>query len=437
MTITPELSSKPNRHGLHTVFLRVTVNRKHSRVNTHIKIDKKHWNKNGKDGSWIRKSEPMYRQLNAKIKKLLDEYSDSEPIMVSDYFARFMSILGKRISYSRRKSLESKLKKYTSRVPVDTKMQDVRLHDAQNYLNFLLDDISVNGAIEYFQLIDRVFKDAVKNKVISRNPFELVDLPRKTAVHKSRLTDSEVTILSASEVSEGDVKWNRLAVDMFDLSYYAAGIRVADLIEIRVGNFDQGRLTYEMNKNGKKKSIPINPNMQRILERYPTEGKKPSDYFFPILDANAPFAQFLSRQEKFKMGDELSRLRLNAVHMATKNINDALKRISAALGIKGKVTFHVSRHSFADKVRRMMKKDSTITWDGLRLMLGHSSLATTQEYLNQFDLEGQDAAHEAIWMGSIDVKAAIAASAQTLLTATSAGVCTPCVVKVISMLSIR
>ncbi|WP_255400658.1 hypothetical protein [Siphonobacter sp. SORGH_AS_0500] len=40
--------------------------------------------------------------------------------------------------------------------------------------------------------------------------------------------------------------------------------------------------------------------------------------------------------------------------------------------MKGKkVTFHTSRHSFADKARRMMKDDPRITLNALSLMLAH------------------------------------------------------------------
>ena len=66
-------------------------------------------------------------------------------------------------------------------------------------------------------------------------------------------------------------------------------------------------------------------------------------------------------------------------------VNKYLKDLASKAGLPKKVSFHVSRHSFADYAR---KKTKDIY--GLSKALGHSGIHITQQYLSDFDQDAVD-----------------------------------------------
>jgi integrase len=87
----------------------------------------------------------------------------------------------------------------------------------------------------------------------------------------------------------------------------------------------------------------------------------------------------------------------NDISVAQVLINRQLKLLAEKVEIKEKLTFHTSRHSFADKARRRMKETKNISIDDIRQALGHDKLDTTQKYLNSFDKESLDSAMDAVF----------------------------------------
>ena len=70
-------------------------------------------------------------------------------------------------------------------------------------------------------------------------------------------------------------------------------------------------------------------------------------------------------------------------------INKCLKAIAERAEMTKKLSSHISRHSFADIAR---KKGTSLL--DIQKLLGHSDSKTTQIYLDSFDVESQDEAHE-------------------------------------------
>ncbi len=72
--------------------------------------------------------------------------------------------------------------------------------------------------------------------------------------------------------------------------------------------------------------------------------------------------------------------------------NRALEKIAEQAGIEDKVTFHVSRHSFADYART-----SNMSIYDISKALGHSDIKITQDYLKSFDETSLDKGMEQLF----------------------------------------
>jgi integrase/recombinase XerD len=137
---------------------------------------------------------------------------------------------------------------------------------------------------------------------------------------------------------------------------YGAGLRVSEVIALKVGDVDSQRMLLRIEKGkGQKDRYALLP--QILLERLRTwwryaqaEGKVlPGGYLFPGLDPV----------------DSLS----------TRQLNRAVHEAAAAAHIEKRVTMHTLRHSFATHLLEQGENIRTI-----QVLLGHKKLETTALY---------------------------------------------------------
>lgn len=138
---------------------------------------------------------------------------------------------------------------------------------------------------------------------------------------------------------------------------YASGLRVSELIALKLTDFDflRGYLKT-LGKGKKERVVPLNERAQGIIANY-LESSRPlllnnkiSDVFFIRKDGRS-----LSRQAVWKI----------------------IKKYAALSGMKGDFSPHQLRHSFATHLL-----EGGINLRALQLMLGHSDLATTEIYMH-------------------------------------------------------
>ncbi len=414
-----ELSPRPNREGIFTLYLRVTVNRQHKRIKTTILIDRKYYNPDAEYGRWIRKTHPRSKSINDALIGIVEEArkqyealgpASSKEVIVEkilnpngvrleDYFQTCLKEMSAVRTYNHITHITSILTRFVDFLPKGILLSDVTTFHINQYKAKLQEVNKPNTVREYLKKIRQQFTKAVDNELIVKNPFDKVTIPAPETTNRKKLNDNEIEALNTAELSKFPFYAfkEELAIDLYYFSYLHGGIRIADLLQLRVKDFEDGRLTYEMDKTGIFKSVRLRPEGIEIYEKYCLPEAKPTDYLFPFLDNSAPYAKYISRDDRKKMPVNDKRLHYNDLKSSATIINRALRRIANKADIDGYLTFHTARHSFADKARRMMKEKKNITIDGIRLMLGHSKLDTTQRYLNNFDIEGQDDAHDAIF----------------------------------------
>lgn len=137
----------------------------------------------------------------------------------------------------------------------------------------------------------------------SRDPF-LVFKYKGVKTVKEKLDDSEMERIFNLELEEGSLIWH--CKNYFLFSYYCAGIRAADLIQLRWGNVTgSGRLHYQMGKNHKERDLLLVEQAVEILRHYHREYAKATDYIFPLLSNDAEYAGYVTQADKDRMKPEL------------------------------------------------------------------------------------------------------------------------------------
>ncbi|MDQ6481598.1 tyrosine-type recombinase/integrase [Dyadobacter sp. LHD-138] len=412
-----ELSQRANKSGLWTIYIRATENRKLKRIKTQIQIAKDQFNPQAKWGRWIRSSNPKSVKYNADLEDLINSYKekaeilkkdgqsvlqrldsgpvDEQLISVKTYFNEVLENLKIEKSYIHYKSSKSMLTRFQVFVGEVLPLQSITPDHVHRFKISLIEKKLSNVTINnIMKKIHNALIPALRTELIDKDPFRAHDpLPEKAAT-KQRLNDEQIKKLEELELNtDRDKNWPFHTRNMYLFSYYNAGIRVADLIQLRWVNItSDGRLEYEMNKTGHKKSISLNKAALRILSLYKSVNIKKNDYIFPVLDNKAHYASFKTYEEKSKMNFDEKEELFKALTSKTSQINNNLKVLSDKIKLQKPITFHTSRHSFADKARRSMKKSEKITMYDIKNMLGHSSVVTTEKYMSSFDKDSLDEA---------------------------------------------
>ena len=135
-------------------------------------------------------------------------------------------------------------------------------------------------------------------------------------------------------------------------------------------------------KTGQRLTIRWEKEMQELLEKYQTQTAS-SPYLFPFLvdDGNK------SQDKTIDKKNATVRLYRNA----EARISYHLRMLATKIGIKGKLTLYVARHSWATTAR-----GNDISMSVIGEALGHHSETTTQIYLNSIKSSEVDDANARI-----------------------------------------
>jgi len=236
--------------------------------------------------------------------------------------------------------------------------------------------ISERSVINHYIFIRSLFNKAISKNLVNPKYYPFgkgkvtIRFPESV---KIGLDSDEIKAMEEYDLSESPAKAH--ARDVFLFSFYLAGIRVSDVINIRWSDISHDRLSYKMGKNNKVVSLKIPEKALAILSKYRTKTTAHSDLIFPELK-KADFSDSKDIHAK--------------IRTATRKFNKHLKTIGKDLGITKKITTHIARHSFGniagDKVSPQM----------LQKLYRHSSIMTTMGYQSNFIHTDTDEALESV-----------------------------------------
>ena len=188
---------------------------------------------------------------------------------------------------------------------------------------------------------------------IAVDPAALLESPKLGRSLPKALSESEVeALLRAPDIDSPAGLRDRAMVELM----YAAGLRVSELVALPAAavNLRQGVLRVR-GKGDKERLVPMGEEAQHWLERYLAQARP------QLAGKAAREALFLSR---------------HAEPLSRQQFWGTVKKLAAVAGIDpARVSPHGLRHSFAT---HLLNHGADLR--ALQMLLGHSSLSTTQIY---------------------------------------------------------
>lgn len=377
-----------NHHGEAQVLIRLTCNRRHRYKSTDIRLEPSYWNTKRQ---MVRRTHPMSDVYNQKLastvqalhRSLHSIAADKEVDLqlidsvlkrgAMDFLAYSYAYLDRHTeaSLNTQKQQRVVLSKFTQyRKGMDVAFRALTPQLMMGFQAFMLKSCkatTVNRSIRYLKPI---INEAIAEGLLEHDPTRSIlyrSAKESTSAAKVKLTTGQIQSLCALDLPRYSELWH--ARRMFLLAYYFCGMRVGDLLRLRVSNIEQGRLEYIMGKTSKRISLPIPPVAHELLWAYQS-----SDGFLIPLLANASFDSMSSLAQQ------------QLVDVSINRYNKHLKELARLLEWDFPLSSHVARHSFA--YHTAMEKDVPI--NKLMILLGHTKMSTTMEYLKSLDFREAD-----------------------------------------------
>jgi len=232
------------------------------------------------------------------------------------------------------------------------KLDKVNVDILTSYIAWLNIKFSKRSLARNISAIRTFFKFLVSEGIIQDNPSRLLELPKMSRILPDVLNHDEIKLLLNQPSSSTYIGIRDKA--MLEL-LYASGLRVSELINLRVNdiNLNIGYIKV-MGKGSKERFIPIGEKAIDAVKEYISKArirldkKRGSPYLF-LNNRGKPF----SRQGFWKL----------------------LKYYANKAGIRKRITPHIIRHSFAT---HLLENGADLR--SVQMMLGHADISTTQIY---------------------------------------------------------
>ena len=239
------------------------------------------------------------------------------------------------------------------------RMEEITPSDITAYLAGFVGRLSPGSIRKYKVIIGSVFRSALNDALIQRNPCALAKLPDvclAPPMERKAFTMDELRTLIAAMPDP----WP--AVIKF--TYLAGGLRIGDVCLLRwdAVNLDAGEITIlprKTRKTGKRLLIPITPPLRSLLMDLPYAG----EYVFPKLASDflknraLPSASFVEWVKKLGFAQD---------------IRTASNRNFSQL------SFHSIRHTVVTQLR----SSGVVAPDVVRSIVGHTSEQVERGYFH-------------------------------------------------------
>jgi integrase/recombinase XerD len=214
----------------------------------------------------------------------------------------------------------------------------------------------------------RFYRHQLRQGSVAADPTALIDAPKVGRPLPRVLTEEQVEgLLTAPDV---DLPLGLRDRTMLEL-LYACGLRVSELVGLRVDQIDlnQGVLRI-MGKGSRERLVPVGDEAVAWTQRYLREGRT------PLLDGRGP-SDFLFVTRR---GGPMTR----------QAFWQLVRRYAAKVGYDRHLSPHTLRHAFAT---HLLNHGADLRV--VQMMLGHSDLSTTQIYTHvaQLRLQALHARH--------------------------------------------
>jgi len=370
LELNPSIDSKAEK----TILIRCTLNRKHKRISTGIKIPVSVWNKNKQQIKATYKMAEEYNLiLQTKLKTVIKAYNKlleaNETISLDELtyslaqtnhvnffdFANRTKMAEIKTSnklgtLKRYETVLNKFKAFSSKNLSISKVDYNLIKKYEQYLQNQLKN-SRDTTSSNLSVLRTIINEAIRCGVyMKQNPFEQIQL-KYTNNTKEKLSIDELKRLFSSPLP--NIPSILLARDFFKACFLAEGTRAGDMIAMQKDNILNGHLVFKQQKTGKQMNIAITDELKAIFDQYMTD----APFIFPFLN-------------------KMTKINELIINSKLTYINKYLKEVAKYCGIFKKLSTHVARHSYTDLALQVTHENIYL----VQQSLGHSSVRTTELY---------------------------------------------------------
>lgn len=204
------------------------------------------------------------------------------------------------------------------------------------------------------------YKFLIREKFIENNPLDKVIAPKIEKKLPSFIEKSKMDLLLDNVEFTDDYKGNR--DKLIITTFYLTGIRLSELINIKINDVDCRRLTIKvLGKRNKERLIPFNRNLLKLINDYKL------------------IRQTFIDQHKYKINDYVDNeyffLTGKGDKMYPKLVYRIVNKYLSIVTTNDKKSPHVLRHTFAT---HMLNNGADL--NAIKELLGHANLSATQIY---------------------------------------------------------
>jgi integrase/recombinase XerD len=260
---------------------------------------------------------------------------------------------------------------YSRKNPIEVITFDMITPDFLNkYENWMVaQDNSRTTVGIYLRAARKIFNQAIEDGIIDKEiyPFKKYKIPTGKNTKKA-IESPELKKLFIADV-KGNVYQEKAKAFWF-FSYQCNGMNIRDISELKFKDLHGTYFSFLRHKtirttkeDPKPIIVPITEYVKGVFEKYGNKKGRPNEYVFPI------FTPGMDAKERHRVNQNFVRF-----------INQHMKKLANNNGMDIKGTME-ARHSFTTQVTRKQGMEFA------QEALGHTTLATTQNYWAGFQSE--------------------------------------------------
>lgn len=218
------------------------------------------------------------------------------------------------------------------------------------YLNYVYDKKISNKSISRHLSSLRTYYDFLKKEnIVTENIFKNVKNPKIEKTIPNFISHDKLNeIFTSFNDSNLDIR-NRLVIELL----YATGLRVGELVNIKIKDIDFGAQSIKvLGKGSKERYVFYNNTTKEVLKKY-----------------------LVVRKKLQKKANDYLLLNDKGTPIKEASVRKIIQTTLMKCGIKSKITPHTFRHTFATDLL-----NQGLDLVNVKELLGHASLNTTSIY---------------------------------------------------------
>jgi Site-specific recombinase XerD len=234
---------------------------------------------------------------------------------------------------------------------IDISLEDAGKDDIKDYLGAIYSEVKASSLRRKIVAIRQFYLLLHKRKIVEDNPALTLTGPKKDGILPGALTREEMAKLIDYNYPQ-NLKGlrDRAIIEML----YSSGVRVGELVSLKIKDMDfKGKTVNVLGKGKKERLLPVTSQAIDSIENY------------------------LMKRPGGKEKDSIIFCNLKGGQLTERGVQFIIDTLARNCGIYRKVTPHMLRHSFAT---HFLENGMNLRY--LQHLLGHSNLSTTEIYTN-------------------------------------------------------